>query len=173
MSGAFNVGGICGYAAEGQIESCYNLGTVSNFSNSNGGGNTAGIVGMTINANMINCYNAGVINGRYGNIGGIVGSMGDGGVSSVNYAINVGNVFKDGSLAVSSNGVSNGKVGFICGNWNLNDGTDSMSNSISTSNEQLKNYTNDELQSKLGSEFIRDENNINNGFPILKWQVGQ
>ena len=48
-----------------------------------------------------------------------------------------------------------------------------VSNYESMSQDNLKKCTNEELQSKLGNEFIRDENNINNGFPILKWQVGQ
>lgn len=43
----------------------------------------------------------------------------------------------------------------------------------SLSPEELKNYTNEELSNLLSDQFVQDTNNINNGLPILKWQLEQ
>lgn len=90
-------GGITGYNYNGNINGCYNIGTIVNERFT-----TGGIVGRSENGTVKNCYNNAVISIRGGELGGICGS-----------AINttVYNVYNSGDLQGTTRSGNAGIVG--------------------------------------------------------------
>ena len=169
-----NVGGICGLL-RGTVMNSYNVGSVSSNLHNIGG---IGGIGLTQSVTISHCYNIGEIKGSSSsfNVGGILGvikySATPSAVAKLEYCINAGSVYLGPKLPSSNIGGTSGIYpGYIIGA--LIDDDSSCSNSMSIKKETLKNYSNEELSDILGSEFVKDENNINNGFPILKWQLEQ
>lgn len=166
--------GIIGWA-RGKIDYCYNIAEITaTGKNSVGSSCVGGITGGSdIDGSSIeNCYNIGTISGVGKCIGGIIGTLGWNSINTLNYGINVGDVYHSSTLASVDNGTNTSYLfGKIVGTTNPNNKGSEVTNSISITEEQLKNYTNEELKNKLGEEFVRDESNINNGYPILKWQL--
>lgn len=96
---------------------------------------------------VTNCYNIGEITGTGGhssNAGGIVGWINRGGV--------------DNCLWTKPNGET------YWGNL------DASSIGGGTGNKKQENAESDEWLETLGSDFIEDTDNLNNGYPILFWQ---
>lgn len=153
------VGGIAGIS-EANIDSCYNTGNINSDTT-----NVGGIVG-TNQKRITNCYNIGNITGTGSNIGGIVG-LGSGDTV-------VENTYSIGTITTGSYG--GGIVGFqesgIVKNSYFLKNTVNGNNGLINDEESPKEEK--ELKSiynLLGNNFLQDKNNINNGYPILKWQA--
>ena len=154
------VGGIVGFINTGTIiENCYNNGNVISS------GSVGGIAGGMENATIKNCYNAGIIEGNV--VGGISFAVYTN--SSIENCYNIGNL-KATTLALSINTSGNQLVTFK-NNYYL-ENTVNGSNDIYPQEEcKVKNSQEmKELYSTLGEAFKKDTANINNGYPILKWQ---
>ena len=136
------LGGIVGYF-KGTISNSFNSGNVTMNANRN---NTGGIVG-DLNGSILNCYNTGNISGYYA-VGGIIGILAKLTNNSLKNCYNVGNVEGIGDSA-------NELVG------NNETKTELKNSYISTDSFSA---------SDLGSAYEEDTENINKGYPILKWQ---
>ena len=182
------VGGIAGNNS-GIIDSCYNgadIKTVTNESNNllqaRGGGITGG---QYNNSNYIirNCYNYGNIEGNGGAVmvGGIIGVQDTTLNTSplVENCYNYGNVTAISGRDLYDGGImgTNGQTNKImearivnCYTLNTKQAYYYRRNSKvytgCVASETLKTYA-----SQLGNAFTNDSTNINNGYPVLKWQV--
>lgn len=187
------VGGIVGKVQQGTIENCSFSGTVTSSKRSSA--YAGGIVGGTVNlltiegcynkatvtgyaggilgygkAAIKNCYNTGDIKGT-NRAGGIIGQFN--GTAATNTATNCYNIGKI-TLSSSSNAYSGGISGYNGGVSNCywtNPETATGDNTGSV-NDSEKIASPDGLSSNLGSAFIADANQVNNGYPILAWQAG-
>ena len=154
------IGGITSQNDGGTIKKCYNSGRILAT-----GDQIGGITGVNSTDSKIeDCYNISEITGRY-TIGGIIGRN----YSECFNVYNVGLIY--GSIEYSLGGIiGNNENGKVLNSYYLeNIVTTGKENSvegvcIKTSNE-LKG-----LSTILGNAFKADDNNINNGYPILKWQ---
>lgn len=157
-------GGIAGYTGnsasqKASILNCANMGNVTG----NASGTVGGIVGYAKYTEFINCYNTGSIDGA-SRSGGIAGQLQNNCSASSCYNI--------GTISGSSTGAD------IC---------DFLYSSSKLTNCYYKTQANgagtgtadncgeitdaDTLLERLGNAFAADENSINNGYPILTWQV--
>ena len=139
--GAFT-GGIAGVFS-GTISECYNSGKV------NGEEATGGIIGISYgNATVINCYNKGNIKGN-NNIGGIAGQQHETvGMLTITNCYNIGTV--EGDIKTTKE--------IVGGSQNI------QANNCYTKSQSI-------TVSNLKNAYTEDLNNINNGYPILIWQV--
>ncbi|MCI8272643.1 MAG: hypothetical protein HFJ55_00990 [Clostridia bacterium] len=157
----------------GEIRGCYNTGKITSTRYCNSGyAQAGGIVGHASWGGVIlNCYNTGDITGEYGESGGIVGCIYTGPTNIVSNCYNIGNVSnnrRNGSISgqnryadisncywtTSLNGIGH-NAGYVVTN-----------NFGKVTEETLRTYAN-----ILGDEFVEDKNGINEGFPILAWQL--
>ena len=183
--GFYGVGGISGNCQStnrvAKIEECYNTGEVYDTSNMDNGRQAAGIVANVSNASsseyqseILNCYNTGYIHG-IGNMGGIA-SWGNG-FKIVN-CYNIGKLYCENEERGSKGGIIcniNEEANNQCINnyWLDTCGASYGINELS-SNEGAESKTESELKglaSILSDKYTDDKNNINNGYPILKWQL--
>ena len=134
-------GGIVGYF-KGNILNCFNNGEINTTV-----GAVGGIVGA-ITGKVQNCYNTKMVKGDRV-VGGIVGDLERAYHNLIENCYNIGNV----------TGV-NGNVGEIFGR-----NTDNMLEIVNCYNSSDTFSASD-----LGAEFEEDTENINQGYPILKWQ---
>ena len=190
MNGAYDVGGITG-VNNGTIMKCINQANISSrgetaggISGLNGLYGTTGIIGECCNYGSIyagswnsagisaacgthnsgsigyifNCYNVGTITGGNGYNGGIVASCGYGGGSSYIY-----NCYNEGNIVCTQQGGS-----LIYENIYYTEVDITVDNLNKNSNIvqglQEKNLY-------ISNAFTSDTSNINNGYPILKWQL--
>lgn len=190
MNGACGAGGITG-ANNGTIMKCINQANISSrgetaggISGFNGLYGTTGIIGECCNYGSIyagswnsagisaacgthnsgsigyifNCYNVGTITGGNGYNGGIVASCGYGGGSSYIY-----NCYNEGIIVCTQQGGS-----LIYENIYYTEVDITVDNLNKNSNIvqglQEKNLY-------ISNAFTSDTSNINNGYPILKWQL--
>lgn len=183
--GFYGAGGIAGRLESNEtegakIEECHNTGEVYSLADKDRGRQTAGIVGNVSTAEEMplveinNCYNTGYIHG-IGGMGGIV-NFGNGVI--INNCYNIGTLESKNSVISagvittestnSGNQYSNNYWLDTCGatyginNTSSNEGTEPKTE------EQMKN-----LDTILGDAYSRDLYNQNNGYPILKWQLGE
>ena len=183
VEGVFNVEGIVGGNAEdGIIEYCYNLGDVTGTGQEVVGSNvgrthSGGIAGHTY-GKINNCYNVGNIKSEYSECGGISGSiLGNG---EINNCYNIGEIYIKGSnlgnivgAAYSQSKISNcyysreicnlNGIGGIGASTVLNETIEETMNYMKTNN-----FVNDLNKSEKAYTI---DSNLNNGYPILKWQV--
>ena len=166
-------GGITSSLTGGTIRNCYNLGNIINtskYQNGDGtvGGILAGIDDRQYVATVENCYNAGTVKSNItGPAGGTIGFPVWRGTSNISKLINVGDVYVGNNKATTDFGIGQYGAGKIFGR----DAGSVAKNCKALTLDELKNYSNEELNVVLGIEFVKDENNINNGLPILKWQT--
>lgn len=173
-----NSGGVCG-RSYGVITQCYNSGTITgNGGGKDGIGGIAGLAGnkdSTYKNSVTYCYNTGKIsnnNGRWH--GGIVG-MADS-ASTVTNCYNVGEIVKgyswnwnpiighvDSAYATVHDNYS--LEGLLAGDTNAS--TVSCTVGTVKTADELKG-----LAATLGEYFVKDRKNLNNGYPVLKWQAG-
>lgn len=174
-------GGIVGYS-QAQIEKVYNTGAIA------GGNFTAGLVGANFTMGDISkSYNTGDINGN-NNVGGIVGTNN----ASTSNCYNTGNIKAQGYRAGGICG-QNATESFIYNSYNIGkvEGNDSKGgvvggefgtstkcyylNTILENVETEQSKTEEDLKNNileaLGQEFVIDVNGINNGYPVLEWQI--
>lgn len=155
-------GGIVGFINnETVIESCYNNGNVTSSST------VGGIVGGISNSTVKNCYNAGMIEGS--NVGGISFAV-------INNALiencyNAGTLTSTNATSINCSGNDSAKVSFK-NNYYLENTINGANDKYEVEQNKVKN--NQEMKllaSTLGSAFKENSTNINNGFPVLEWQI--
>ncbi len=153
------VGGICGLNyLMGNIESSLNSAKIVVETN-----NAGGIAGLN-NANISNSYNKGTIDATACDgikIGGICGqNLSE---SYINSSYNIGKI----NYKVSADGVIGANFGTISNCYYLDSSIDKKSDEYVKTESDLKNIILNEL-----SEFYKsDDGNINNGYPILNWEI--
>ena len=159
--------GIIGYLGVNSsvVENCYNLGNI------NGGAQSSGIVGG-LQGLVRNTYNIGNITGTSG-VGGIVGQVFTETSPVIKNNYNVG-IIKDGGGIIDGN-YGNKKDYIIQNNFYLQ-GSASCGVSFLQSNIGAEPLSQAEMPSVISvingdNAFVEDTNNINNGYPILKWQA--
>ena len=159
--------GIVGYLGYGTsiIENCYNLGTV------NGGTQSGGIVGG-LQGIVRNTYNIGNITGNSGK-GGIVGQVFTETSPTIRNNYNTGNINDGGGII---DGYYGEKKDYVIQNNFYLQGSASYGVSFLQSDNGAEPLIQDEMPSVLSvingdNAFVEDTNNINDGYPILKWQA--
>lgn len=159
--------GIIGYLGleSSAVENCYNLGNLS------GGTQSGGIVGGLQGA-VKNTYNIGNITGNSGG-GGIVGQIYTLTSPTIMNNYSVGIINEGGGIVDSYFGEKNDYL--IQNNFYLQ-GSASYGVSFLKSNIGAEPLSQDEMPSVISvingdNAFVEDTNNINNGYPILKWQA--
>lgn len=182
----FTAGGIVGYCSGGAvtlIESCYNTGSIS-------GGTAGGIVGTGI-GELTNCYNTGDVTGNLA--GGIAGNQ----VlwqypNTHNYDVGkVSNCYTTGKVTGSTDATIGAAVGKLhTGGGGQNTYRDfqvyalegTCAQLVGQKSENSKDVTafktaaelkSDAMLTTLGDGFKADGANINNGYPVLVWQVSE
>ena len=192
-------GGIVGNISEGQVIRCINVGNLL-LRCSNGGGiagennkgivnecvnkgnitsddpivyyEIAGLVGSAVyNAIITNSYNIGNINltkDSYNNHTGSVAGL----VSKENENGKIENCYNAGSITISSyvSGYSAfGSSVSIATNCYYNNETSSLTENTATgrTTSEMKSAS---FVSQLGSSYVADTKNINNGYPVLSWE---
>lgn len=188
--GTYGTGGIAGrsVAMEALIKECYNKGNI--FSTNECAG---GIVGYTnaAGSTVTDCYNTGAVSGPttsgYGYVGGIIGSIGENGVSlknSYNAGIVKNGKYAGGVLGNYSADYYSKIEAFISNNYYLDN---SAENAVGKDKEEKgrRSYSktavaksegdmrSTHMASVLSIAFRSDTDGmhgINNGFPVLRWQ---
>lgn len=159
VSGTNNVGGIVGKvngSSEKYIRACANLGNIS------GSNSVGGIVGYAYyKVTVSHCYNRGLVKAEDSKAGGIVGYMNDTGAK-------FSNCYTTGAITAKkycNPVVGNKSSGRIDNCYYLNTlGVDN--NATAKTTDELK-----ALAPTLGELFMSAPERMNDGYPILKWQV--
>ncbi len=166
------------------VDNCYNTANVE----SGGGAGVGGVVGSSNSTSVVsNCYNRGAVKGSNTYVGGVVGNGNEektcyntGSVTGVS-AVYSGGVTGASSSANSSveycyydlyvvtgvivGAVSNRNDGIIyCGLSTVN-----MKGEANTEGTMLYYFTNSNYGNS--SSWVTDDTGINDGYPILTWQV--
>lgn len=163
------VGGIIGSGEDTTaIRNCANYGDVTSNGNSTTyGGNVAGIAGRAPGALVENCYNRGNVKG-YHTVAGIANGSGS-------KTLTIRNCYNTGNVQATR---SNGQYGPIAGRseyevvkcYYLNNAsyTGGESNMAGTAlpAAELK-----AAAGSLGDAWVADTYDLNDGYPILKWQM--
>ena len=139
---ATSIGGIVGW--DGNAYNCYNLGIISGVGYAVGGI----IGGASSGKQLINNYNSGKVTGQIG--GGILGGQ---------YQLSDYTKF---DVVMRNNYYLNSTASYGIGAYSKNDNASPLEASQMPSVISVINGDN---------AFVEDINNINNGYPILKWQV--
>lgn len=181
IRGTQNVGGILGGGlTKIDIGQCYNAGTI------NGSSNVGGIAGYIGNDDgkygyIGNCYNIGDVNATNNRAGGLVGIIVPG-LKEVVSSYNIGKITciqYVGGVIGENNGVlyniyylNKGGVTYGCGINNSSTGLEEAEGSTEQTFKNLAKKFNDYAIS-VGNNPVwkNDETNINNGYPILLWQI--
>lgn len=109
LDGAY-LGGIAGWAG-GNVNNCYNSGTVTTETSWGNSNIVGGIVGYLVNGKTVSyCYNSGTIVGS-SQIGGIIGYL-PGALTTVTYCYHSGKI----NSVWNENNVAKGSLGYITGN---------------------------------------------------------
>lgn len=109
LDGAY-LGGIAGWIA-GNVNNCYNSGTVTTETSWGYSNIVGGIVGFLVNGKTVSyCYNSGTIVGS-SQIGGIIGYL-TGALTTVTYCYHSGRI----NSVWNENNVAKGSLGYITGN---------------------------------------------------------
>lgn len=157
ISGTAMAGGISGYlGASSTVQNCYNTGVVTNTGTSGTHIFTGGIVADTFGRTSVvrNCYNTGRISGNKDNYaGGIMGYWRD------DYCTLTECYYESGSAT----------VGVQC--YIDDDGTDSTQGKDFTGQAQVRSGSMPTVLSIVGTTYFQADTGINDGDPILKWQV--
>ena len=175
IEGISVVGGVIGNSTDSEIQFCYNTGDITGTGiNSDNGTYVGGIIGSFHKNIMRECYNSGKIKCEYINAGGIAGE---------NYGGNIKSCYNIGIILKCSN------YGNICGAvykeatiencYFSKDVTDI--DGVGYTNVETKQETiNKDLNYMKTNSFVNDLNkeeeaftinsNLNNGYPVLKWQ---
>ena len=162
ITGGQNVGGIVGCVSSGystatkSITGCVNTGRITSNSN-----NAGGIVGyISGQVTVDSCYNRGTVAGGGWRAGGITAYL-----SSSNAVIK--NCYTTGAVTGKDSAAVVGKKssGSLSGCYYL-DTLGADGNATAKTSEELK-----KLAPTLGELFMSAPERMNNGYPILKWQV--
>ena len=144
----------------GSIEDCYNTGYI--YNTSSGGAMIGGIVGWTDknfeilnNFSIKNCYNVGDITCTgykfFGHFASIIGDVRFNNLSIENVYFK--NTMTNAYCVYASDSV--------------------LTKADTTGKTSVEDMKTKAFAENLGTAFTQDTGNINNGYPILKWQVGK
>ncbi len=173
------VGGIAGVINYNTISYCYNAGNITGMGKNieNGGTYVGGIVGQAIDGKILNCYNSGGVKSEYINGGGIVGQVTKEG--RVSNCYNIGIVSNQGVCIGNIAGSAYNEVVIencyfskeIC-NLEGVERTNGMT-SIETIEKTISYMKISDFVDDLNKneEIFVIDIGINDGYPILKWQV--
>lgn len=160
ITGGQNVGGIVGYISSAKsVTGCVNTGNITSNSN-----NAGGIVGyISGQVTVDSCYNTATITSGSYRAGGITAYL-------YNSSAKVQNCYSTGNVSVTYGSEAHSIVGYkysgaVNNCYYLSTAT-ADSNATEKTSVELKG-----LASTLGDAFTTDDNNINDGYPILKWQI--
>ena len=184
ISATDNSGGITSLNTSGEMYNCYNVGSISG--NSNIGGIVSGNSGK-----IYMCYNVGNVTSTGDYVGGITGAnygtlydcynsqntiQGQryvGGICGWNQKGEIYNCYNTGNVT-GINTVTGGIIGAngeIVKNCYFLENKINNGNGITIEGITLKNDSEmKEIHSLLSSNFKKDTENINQGYPILNWQ---
>ena len=128
-------------------------------------------------ANITNCYNTGAVTSAFENIGGIAGLNRGKIENCYNIGQLRGSVENKGGITGNNNlfeGTTATYVGEIYNSYTLSEVTDKIAginNSTIGSECSLKSSAElKQIYTTLGEAFKQDEDNINQGYPVLTWQ---
>ncbi len=127
--------------------------------------NVGGIAGCN-SANISNCYNSGIIDVNEASgvkVGGLCGQNSS--ESFIYTSYNIGNIY----TKKNANGLIGANFGDISNSYYLENCIE-----VTPEVDDLKKSETDmksNIISNLGEAFSEDINNINSGYPILKWQI--
>lgn len=165
------------------IDTCLNTGNIKSTSKLNAySARRGGILGMfmgayefDINTNIKSCYNIGSVTGSYGDSGGIVGLNGE---NTAGYGVTISNCYNAGSITGTSG------VGALVGQGyyfkvnscvvfgNITTFVGIRNGTVNLDKVYLSsNLTKEVILSVLGNQFSDDSTEVNNGYPILLWQI--
>lgn len=164
-------GGIAGMGNSGStIKLCFNKGNINSGKNNYNDTQAGGIIGCPENMTIENCYNTGNVSGSGNDIGGCVGQAYG--------SCTIRKFYNSGAISGSRIGSVNGRAGsggsingsncYSTTTLQLSGGSNGGSVSVSGGTNYENNIT--ELITLLGNEFENDDYNLNNGYPVLKWQ---
>lgn len=163
ITGGQNVGGIVGYVSSGystatkSITGCVNTGRITSNSN-----NAGGIVGyISGQVTVDSCYNRGTVAGGGWHAGGIVGYL-ENRYAAVKNCYTTEDIMAKGDYHPVVGKKSSSSITDCYYLDTL--GTDS--NATAKTSDELK-----KLAPTLGELFMSAPEGMNNGYPILKWQV--
>ena len=149
VTGKERVGGIVGALKEvASVNNCYNTGNVSG---ENYVGGLVGSANGSVASELLNSYSTGSIESEGGNVGGVVGYMNTGGLVNSN---KIANTYWNSDIYAGT------------GVGNIVTPTETFSFYPKTTAE-LKNNFSITLDNG-GKVWAEDEDNINNGYPILR-----
>lgn len=171
VAGTQSIGGITGAVSYGTISKCINTGSVGTEDKSQQAG---GIVGLMSNYAVVEgCYNTGTVIGKK-NLGGLAGEATVCAVPQGCYNI--------GSVAIGLN--AGGSVGSYTGSAYISQTTGSfyLAESQAAATDKTATGASSETMKKAGfvkklnqqigaSYFAEDTENLNGGYPALKWQT--
>ena len=172
IKGNQNVGGIIGAKTQGNIiiDECCNFGNIEvDYAQ------VGGIIGGTFagNTEINNCYNVGNIKGtNIGNLGRIGGIIGIAYSWNGSENITISNCYNAGEI--SREAVYGGIIGLLyCNTFNFSNCyfENSCDNGSNTGIQSIDSITLKSYANILGEAYTNDSNNINNGYPILRWMV--
>lgn len=188
------VGGIVGKVQQGKIENCSFSGSAATTKSSGYAGGITSYAGnsSTQTAEISGCVNTGSISGETkGTVGGIVGYAKYTTISSCYNTGSINGATRSGGIAgqLQNNCAASNcyNTGNVSGSSTASDICDFLYSSSSLTNCFYKTQasgagtgtttgcteitTADVLLTGLGSEYVADTNNINNGYPVLSWQA--
>ena len=167
------LGGIVGEVNNCQIKNCWSTCSITGSIKDSGG-----IVGKTVTkgSTISNCYFNGTINSTANSalVGGIIGNVNK--ASSIQNCYSTGTVTaksRAGSFAGRLYAYDSDNNADITNCYTLNTPEYGFQYDSGTTSENIKLKPSDEIKglaSTLGSAFIADKDNINDGYPILSWQ---
>lgn len=164
VDGVMGVGGIVGALYGGTISGCINTSDISSVNN------IGGIAGFVDRQGIIgNCYNSGNISFSGFYAGGIAGYLSSG---SCKNSYNTGKILSDFSGQAVIGTTDAGVTIENCYYLTISEGaTDDNEGVTAKSEEEMKSA---EFLTALDNgqdKWMADQNNINSGYPVLKWQV--
>ena len=174
-----NTGGLIGGNTGSNVECCYNTGNVKGTGKNEAGGTyVGGIAGNNrSNGKIIACYNVGSVRSEYVNGGGITGQLVNG--AEVKNCYNIGIVENQGSSIgnISGSVYSSSKIS----NCYFSKGICDLEGVGRTNDTTTIEVIDETISYMKTSSFVNDLNkdeevfvisgSLNNGYPVLKWQV--
>lgn len=162
--GSMGVGGIVGSLCKGTVSECANLNDIK------AGNNVGGIAGFVDKGGIVeNCYNGGSITLTGFYAGGIIGYLSKGECkNSYNYGNVSSDLFCQAVVGTTDNGVTIENCYYM-----------TIDGAATDENEGVTAKTEEEMKAEAfvsdldkGQDvWSTDTKNLNNGLPILKWQI--
>lgn len=156
-------GGIVGRVNSGKviIKNCANLSAVT-------GTYVGGILGYVTSASneIENCYNTGTISGSNCS-GGIAGQVAN--TTSIKNCYNIGTI---SGVATNKSGISGFNNQSTSNCFYADTKTETPGGSTPTATNGISVIDKSTFLTVLGTAFVADTGNTNNGYPILVWQAG-